>query len=113
MTLTPFTTADVEHVFRQRLSCSRADPLNLNLVARAIRGPPFFGVEMVRLLIENGMVIVEDGVLKVAPFSPDQIFATPDTVYDTVPHRVDHLDPNEQMSDIIPVGRRPCARHSA
>lgn len=70
------------------------DPDAADAVARATGGNPLFLEEMLRMLVEDGVLVERDGRLE----APDAVASlpVPDTVQAVLAARLDHLEPDER-----------------
>ena len=68
------------------------------LILRKAQGNPLYCEELARALVDSGLIVVEDGHCRIKDGVDFETVGIPDGVEGIINHRVDRLDPAEQMA---------------
>ena len=87
-----------ERLVLTQLQATRMSPELSDLLRSRTRGHPFFCLELVQSLRDEGIIEVADGLCRIASDIEAARLSLPDTVHGTVTRRIDRLDPDAQLT---------------
>lgn len=100
LSLEQLDKADIGQLVSARLGAERLDPQVLDLIWNRVGGGyPFYSEELASALLDQGAVMVADGVAHLSGAGADQLAITlPSTLRGVIATRLDRLSPVEQLS---------------